>query len=119
MEPIVSSETSAIRTQTPGNYPKKNNLQQFYTLYILAMFLLDLRYFGIYAAQRGSFLANFLDNLSRPIFKGQAVCNKIQIYAALYPKKQCRAHLHHGGSLKSHNVAITWQCKISIYIALI
>jgi len=28
MEPIVSSETSAIRTQTPGNYPKRNKLQQ-------------------------------------------------------------------------------------------
>ena len=27
MEPIVSSETSAIRTQTPGNYPKRNKLQ--------------------------------------------------------------------------------------------
>ena len=26
MEPIVSSETSALRTQTPGNYPKRNNL---------------------------------------------------------------------------------------------
>ena len=26
MEPIVSSETSAIRSQTPGNYPKRNNL---------------------------------------------------------------------------------------------
>jgi len=26
MEPIVSFETSAIRTQTPGNYPKRNNL---------------------------------------------------------------------------------------------
>ena len=26
MEPIVSSETLAIRTQTPGNYPKRNNL---------------------------------------------------------------------------------------------
>jgi len=24
MEPIVSSETSPIRTQTPGNYPKRN-----------------------------------------------------------------------------------------------
>ena len=32
MEPIVSSETSAIRTQTPGNYPKRNNLQQFIEL---------------------------------------------------------------------------------------
>jgi len=27
MEPIVSSETSAIRTRTPGNYPKRNKLQ--------------------------------------------------------------------------------------------
>ena len=26
MEPIVSSETSVIRTQMPGNYPKRNNL---------------------------------------------------------------------------------------------
>ena len=25
VEPIVSSETSAIRTQTPGNYPKRTN----------------------------------------------------------------------------------------------
>ena len=31
MEPTVSSETSAIRTQTPGNYPKRNKLQlQFF-----------------------------------------------------------------------------------------
>jgi len=27
MEPIVSSETSEIRTQTLGNYPKRNKLQ--------------------------------------------------------------------------------------------
>jgi len=26
MEPTVSSKTSAIRTQTPGNYPKRNKL---------------------------------------------------------------------------------------------
>jgi len=26
MEPIVGSETSAIRTQTPGNYTKRNKL---------------------------------------------------------------------------------------------
>ena len=34
MEPIVSSETSAIRTQTPGNYPKRNNLHNlhYYTV---------------------------------------------------------------------------------------
>jgi len=27
MEPIEGSETSAIRTKTPGNYPKENILQ--------------------------------------------------------------------------------------------
>jgi len=27
MEPTVSSETSAIRTQTSGNYPKRNKLR--------------------------------------------------------------------------------------------
>jgi len=26
MEPMVSSETSAIKSQTPGNYPKRNKL---------------------------------------------------------------------------------------------
>jgi len=26
MDPIVSSETSAIKSQTPGNYPKRNKL---------------------------------------------------------------------------------------------
>jgi len=26
MEPIASSETSTVRTQTPGNYPKRNKL---------------------------------------------------------------------------------------------
>jgi len=29
MEPIVSSETSAVKTQTPGNYPKRNKLQAY------------------------------------------------------------------------------------------
>ena len=29
MEPIVSSETSAIKSQTPGNYPKRNKLDLF------------------------------------------------------------------------------------------
>ena len=33
MEPIVSSETSAIRTQTPGNYPKRNKLHWIYSVY--------------------------------------------------------------------------------------
>ena len=30
MEPIKSSEMSTIKTQTPGNYPKRNILQQIY-----------------------------------------------------------------------------------------
>jgi len=33
MEPIVSSETSAIRTPTPGNYPKRNKLN-VYSLHV-------------------------------------------------------------------------------------
>jgi len=33
MEPIQCSETSAIRTQTPGNYPKENILQQEFNLF--------------------------------------------------------------------------------------
>jgi len=32
MEPTVSSETSAIRTQTPGNYPKRNKLHHLRSL---------------------------------------------------------------------------------------
>jgi len=42
MEPTLSSETSAIRTQTPGNYPKRNKLQirTIYSEYRLA----SLRY---------------------------------------------------------------------------
>ena len=35
MEPIVSSETSAIRTQTPGNYPKRNKLQPIFCVLVL------------------------------------------------------------------------------------
>jgi len=36
MEPIVSSETLAIRTQTPGNYPKRNKL--YFTFLYLRCF---------------------------------------------------------------------------------
>jgi len=32
MEPIRSSETSAIKTQTAGNYPKRNILQAYINL---------------------------------------------------------------------------------------
>ena len=37
MEPIVSSETSAIRSQTPGNYPKRNNLHNLHLLYLFVI----------------------------------------------------------------------------------
>ena len=35
MELIVNSETSAVRTQTPGNYPKRNKLLLIFILYSL------------------------------------------------------------------------------------
>ena len=35
MEPIVSSETSAIKSQTPGNYPKRNKLHTIQMVAIL------------------------------------------------------------------------------------
>ena len=44
MEPMVSSETSATKSQPPGNYPKRNKLQNrcyllfYYTYDILNMF---------------------------------------------------------------------------------
>jgi len=37
MEPIVSSETSVIRTQTQGNYPKRNKLQRKVVLPICSL----------------------------------------------------------------------------------
>jgi len=50
MEPTVSSETSAIRTQTPGNYPKKEQItlyqevcKIFFGLYHLKIW--DFTYF--------------------------------------------------------------------------
>jgi len=42
MEPIVSSETSAIRTQTPGNYPKRNNLHKICVLISSTMLVWNL-----------------------------------------------------------------------------
>jgi len=52
MEPIVSSETSAIRTQTPGNYPKRNNLHLEHGESLRTKFSELLRYvnFGVVAA---------------------------------------------------------------------
>jgi len=39
MEPIVSSETSATKSQTPGNYPKRNKLRDlFYFVFYVIVF---------------------------------------------------------------------------------
>ena len=57
MEPIVSSETSAIKSQTPGNYPKRNKLhlqhgeslkrrQRSFVLVMTSDLLCGLRSFG-------------------------------------------------------------------------
>jgi len=43
MEPIVSSETSVIRTQTPGNYPKRNKLQFHLHRQVNEVYFIDLR----------------------------------------------------------------------------
>jgi len=48
MEPIVSSETSAIRTQTPGNYPKRNKLHNYVTL--RAKFASSLKQLSLFQA---------------------------------------------------------------------
>ena len=39
MEPIEGSETSAIRTKTPGNYPKENILHIIYYMGMTAQSL--------------------------------------------------------------------------------
>ena len=38
IEPIRSSETSVIKTQTPGNYPKRNILQYYLSLHSNTIF---------------------------------------------------------------------------------
>jgi len=40
MEPTVSSETSAIRTQKPGNYPKKKTLHAYKNCTYIIVFLM-------------------------------------------------------------------------------
>jgi len=49
MEPIVSSETSAIKSQTPGNYPKRNKLQRHvYVYYSLGPFADSLAEYSLF-----------------------------------------------------------------------
>jgi len=47
MEPTVSSETSAIRTQTPDNYPKRNKLQIPWRLHPPPSLVLRLQLSGV------------------------------------------------------------------------
>ena len=42
MEPIVSSETSTISTQTPGNYPKRNKLQYEQFFIYIHMYIMTI-----------------------------------------------------------------------------
>ena len=47
MEPTVSSEMSAIRTQTPGNYPKRNKLHKnILSVLLLLLLVLLCAYHG-------------------------------------------------------------------------
>ena len=46
MEPIVSSETSAVRTQTPGNYPKRNKLHLEHGESLITRIGYTLRFFS-------------------------------------------------------------------------
>jgi len=49
MEPTVSSETSEIRTQTPGNYPKRNKLHTVSLSAVSRAFkLYEFKYIYIY-----------------------------------------------------------------------
>ena len=47
MEPSVSSETSAIRTQTPGNYPKRNKLHLEHGESLKARFYIFIRHTSV------------------------------------------------------------------------
>ena len=55
MEPIVSSETSAIRIQTPGNYPKRNKLQNGSTLKVMEEFNIQGKQTSFYKYCPGTF----------------------------------------------------------------
>jgi len=48
MEPKAVSETSAIRTQTPGNYPKRNKLHLKHDESLKTSFMCLLDFFQLY-----------------------------------------------------------------------
>ena len=73
MEPIRSSETSAIKTQTPGNYPKRNEhiklkhgeslktrwISTYHCIYRLSL-VVNLQVSGIYSSD-----IKFMDSLDQ------------------------------------------------------
>jgi len=52
MELIVSSEMSAIRTQTPGNYPKRNKLHLEHGESLKTRIILQYSQFNLYLQTR-------------------------------------------------------------------
>jgi len=54
MEPIVSSETSAIKSQTPGNYPKRNKLHILYSSICFEHYVLIIRRSKLYYTASGT-----------------------------------------------------------------
>ena len=84
MEPIVSSETSAIRTQTPGNYPKREQIT--------------------FRTRRK--LKNKKVMKMEPIMSSETSAIRTQT-PGNYPKRN-KLHLEHGESLKTRkNVLVT------------
>ena len=92
MELIVSSETSAIRTQTPGNYPKRNNLILTTAIFIVC---------GIYIPHTILPLTYFihLPMKMEPIVSSETSAIRTQT-PGNYPKRN-HLHLEHGESLRT------------------
>jgi len=91
MEPIVSSETSAIRTQTPGNYPKRNNLHLEHGE------SLRTRLIHLYGEETTFFI--HLRMKMEPIVSSETSAIRNQT-PGNYPKRN-NLHLEHGESLRT------------------
>ena len=90
MEPIVSSGTSAIRTQTPGNYPKRNKLHLGHGESLKTRVLRNLFLFGSMKME--------------PIVSSETSAIRTQT-PGNYPKRN-KLHLEHGESLKTRVLRI-------------
>jgi len=77
MEPIMSSETSAIRIQTPGNYPERNKLH----------------------LEHGESFKNKKVMKMEPIASSETSAIRTQTPES-YPERN-KLHLEHGESLKT------------------